>query len=117
MKIIVNMTEDLAVVRIEGNLLREESGEFEEKVGTAIQEGGTKIVFDLEKCAYISSLNLSVLVWAKKQVVKLGGDVKIAGAGRVMKDLLKRTSLDQIFMIYQTIDEAVTAFDAAGTGP
>jgi anti-anti-sigma factor len=111
------MTGDLAVVGIEGNLLREESGEFEEKVGTAIKAGGKKIVFNLEKCAYISSLNLSVLVWAKKQVAKLGGDVKIAGAGRVMKDLLKRTSLDQIFEIHGSVEDAARAFGMTETGP
>jgi anti-anti-sigma factor len=111
----VSKTGGLTVISVEGNLTHDITEEFEDSVGAVVNDGGKKIVFNLEKCNHISSLNLSVLVWAKKRVMELGGDAKIAGAGRVMVGLLKRTSLDQIFEIHHSIENAAKAFAVKGT--
>jgi anti-sigma B factor antagonist len=110
----VSKTGHLTVISVEGNLLREASEEFEIKVEAVIKGGEKKIVLDLEKCSFISSLNLSVMLWAKKQLVGSGGDVKITGVGRVMADLLKRTSLDQLFEIHDSVEDAAKAFGVEG---
>lgn len=116
MNIVVSKTGDLTVISVEGNLLHEACEEFEKKIMAVIKDGEKNIVLNLEKCHFITSLNLSVLLWAKKWVKGLGGDVKITGVGSLMADLLKRMSPDQIFEVHNSIEDAAKAFGVAGTG-
>lgn len=117
MDIHVSETGDLTVIRVEGNCLRGAGEEFEMKVEALVNNGARKIVLDLEKCDYISSLDISMLIWTKKQVAESGGDIKIAGVNKLV-DLMKRTGMDKIFEIHESVGDAVRAFapEATGTG-
>ncbi len=86
------------------------AGEVEEKLNSAISEGSRKLLIDLEKCEYISSAGLRVLLAVTKKLNKEGGVIKICSLQPYVKEVFDVAGFTQILKIYNTCPEAVQSF-------
>jgi anti-sigma B factor antagonist len=74
-----------------------------------IAAGHHRIVMDLDEVRFLDSTGLGVMVGRLKAVQDVGGDMQlVCTAPRIMR-IMSITSLDEVFSIHATTDEAVAA--------
>lgn len=69
------------------------------------------IVFDLSQVEYFGSMFLALLIRCWKLAMSKGGSMALAGIQPRTRELLRVTSLDIVWPIYDTKREAVEAFE------
>jgi anti-anti-sigma factor len=69
------------------------------------------IVFDLSQVDYFGSMFLALLIRCWKLALSQGGSMALSGVRPRTRELLKVTSLDIVWPIYETKNEAVEAFE------
>jgi anti-sigma B factor antagonist len=72
--------------------------------------GTAKVVVNLQAVDYIDSAGLGVLVGLFVSARNRGGELKLVSPNQRTTELLRRTSLDKIFRVYGSNEEAVAAF-------
>ncbi len=70
------------------------------------------VVFDLGQLNYFGSIFMALLLRCHKLVRSQGGELVIAEAGDTARELLRLTSLDTLWAIYDTREEALEAIGA-----
>jgi anti-anti-sigma factor len=104
------LKKDVFVLSIEGGILQEHTQELQNRLEKTISEGNKKIVLDLAKCKFASSMFLTVLISTKRVLKSAGGDLKVAGVNTLMESMLAIARLKKESDIYPTLDEAVSSF-------
>lgn len=69
------------------------------------------IIFDLTQVDNFGSMFLALLIRCWKLVQSLGGAMSLAGVTPRTRELLRVTSLDMVWPIYDTKQEAMAAFE------
>jgi len=88
----------------------------EEEVATLIQEGKTRVIFDLAGVTHIDSTAIASIVRCLSRLRHAHGDLRLAGASRMVEGTLKITQLDRIIGMYPTVASAdFLSFDASAT--
>ncbi len=67
------------------------------------------VVFDLGELSYFGSVFLALLLRCHKLVKTRGGELVLCGPSETARELLRVTSLDTLWAIYDSRDEAVAA--------
>jgi len=98
------------IIEVAGRVVYESENEFRKSIMDLIAQDRVKLVLDLSKLSYINSSGLGILINLLKTVQAKGGDIKLAGLQGELRELFSITSLDQIFSVFSTPDEAVAAF-------
>ena len=70
------------------------------------------VVFDLSRVAYFGSVFLALLLRCHKLVKTRGGQLVLCGPSEMARELLRVTSLDTLWAIYDSREEALTALAA-----
>ncbi len=78
--------------------------------GLVEDQGHTKLVLDLGDIWALSSFALGILANLQKKVELAGGRLKLCGLNQNIQQLFRLTKFDQIFEIYATREEALSAF-------
>jgi anti-anti-sigma factor len=68
-----------------------------------------QIVFDLSRVKFFGSVFLALLIRCWKLVVSRGGTMVLSGVDERSRELLRITSLDMVWPIYQSKREAIEA--------
>ena len=69
------------------------------------------IIFDLSQVEYFGSMFLALLIRCWKLALSQGGSMALAGVRPKTRELLRVTSLDIVWPIYETKDEAMEAYE------
>lgn len=104
---------EVHVYAIDGGIDRSTHDEFVgemQAILDAAAPGGLKIVLDLGRLTYISSLGLGTLLRVHGRFKKAGSAIKFASLHTNVGDILHFAHLDRVFDLYRTVDEAVTSF-------
>lgn len=104
---------DLTVITATEQLERIEFG-LEEAVSDLIlkplrRQNQPLIVFDLSQVHYFGSMFLALLIRCWKLVTAQGGSMALSGVDERSRELLRITSLDMVWPIYQSKREAIEA--------
>lgn len=75
------------------------------------REDNPLIVFDLSRVGNFGSMFLALLIRAWKLAVSHGGSMALAGVTERTKELLRVTSLDIVWPIYDDKQEAIAALE------
>jgi anti-sigma B factor antagonist len=86
----------------ESNYLREQLKQ--------ILSSSRKVILDLSDVTYIDSGGLGTLVGVYSSARAAGADVKLTGLNQRIKDVLQVTKLVTVFEVYDTEQQAITAF-------
>ncbi len=109
MKIKLKHIKDIAVLNIEGRI-NINSSKLIETVGKLLEEGTSKIVIDMKDINFIDYNGLSVLAISYKNALKNKCAMKLCGISLHVQELFRIVKLDDIFEIYNNLDEALEDF-------
>jgi anti-sigma B factor antagonist len=106
---------DVAVVDLKGRMtLGEGTRLFHEHLQRLLSEGETRIVLNCRELSYIDSSGLGEIVGAYTAVRRRGGTLVLAALAKKIEDLLMLEKLLTVFVVADTIEEAVAAFSWRG---
>ena len=81
-----------------------------------IAEGKCKVLVDLGKMVFASSMALGVLIRAHRECRKHQGGLLLANPQTAVMKVLLTTQLDHLFEIHSSVEEALAALDQDSTG-
>lgn len=99
-----------ALIEVEGDIDLFQSRALREAIADLIAAGKSRLIIDLAGVAYIDSSGLGVLISARTQLKKAGGDLKISRITDSVRNVVTLTRLNQLLDFYDDIDEALAAF-------
>lgn len=76
-----------------------------------------RFIIDFANVQYMSSTVLGVLVSTLLKIQKRGGELRITGVDRDLKQVFRLTGLHRIFRICDTLDRAIQSFDQPAPPP
>lgn len=86
-----------------------EAGRFKKHLETDISLGYNIIIIDLSNCNSLDSAFIGVMVITLKQLMRMGGSIKIVKPGMFSKSLLNLTGTIEIFELYESLDCAISS--------
>ena len=87
-----------------------EAIKFKKHLEADIELGYKVIIIDLSNCNTLDSAFIGVMVVTLKQLIRLGGSIKIVKPGMFSKSLLNLTGTIEIFEIYESLENATASF-------
>lgn len=97
------------VLPLEGEIDLHVSPEVAESLRIMTAKKPQRVVVDLTKVTYLDSSGLAVLIEAMQNVKEYGGKFAVAGVQESVKHIFDIARLDQVFLIFPTVDEALAA--------
>jgi anti-sigma B factor antagonist len=74
------------------------------------------VIVDLSEVGFLDSTGLGALVAGRTSASEAGGSLPVVCDRERILKLFKITGLDEVFLIYPTVDEAVSAVATNGSG-
>lgn len=100
----------VTVLDASGTITQAEADSLREKVIHMLELGHRQIVIDLAEVTHFDSAALGSLVASQIRAEKAGSSLKIANAGKRLKDLLVITRLVTVFDSYDSLPAAIESF-------
>lgn len=110
MKIEINESNTVKVLRLEGALNSKTARETETRLNQLIMGGNNKLVVSLEEINYIASAGLRVFLMANKLIKKQKGELALCCLNNTVKEVFEISGFNLIFKIFDTEEEALTHF-------
>ncbi|HKN32023.1 MAG TPA: STAS domain-containing protein [Terriglobales bacterium] len=110
LKIDTRTTEGVAVVSCAGRIVFGDEASALRSELKKILNSSKKIVLDLSEVSYIDSGGLGTLVGVYSSARSAGADIKLAGLGQRVRDVLQITKLVTVFEVYDNEQKARAAF-------
>jgi len=88
-----------------------EAMQFKKHLELDLELGYKNIIIDLSICNSLDSAFIGVLVITLKQLLRLGGSIKIVKPGLFSKSMLNLTGTIEIFELYESLDSAIYSID------
>jgi anti-sigma B factor antagonist len=102
---------DVTVIDAAGRItLGEGASTFREKIRELINNSSKKILLNLGDVTYIDSSGIGELVSGFTTVTNSGGQLKLVGLSKRVKDLLQITKLYTVFEAFEDEAQAVRSF-------
>jgi len=89
-----------------------ETDELEQAIMAEAANGNTRLVLHLGQCEVLNSVALGVLMRGYANYKGRGGEIKLCGLGKRLKDLFTMTKLIMVFDHHDTEEGALAAFAA-----
>jgi anti-anti-sigma factor len=74
-----------------------------------LAERRSPVVIDLSECHFIASMSIAELIDFRRQLQAYGGRLHLAGANPQIENLFEKTHLSELFPMYRSADEALSA--------
>jgi len=102
---------DVTVIDAAGRItLGEGASAFRDTVRDLANAGHKKVLLSLGEVSYIDSSGIGEMVSGFTTVTNLGGQLKLVGLNKRVKDLLQITKLYTVFEVFDDEAEAVRSF-------
>ena len=106
----VSMTADIGVVRCRGRIVFGEEADELRRVILGLLNKTRRIVLDFAWIEYVDSTGLGVLVASLISARHHGAQVKLAALGPRARQVLAIATVDRLFEIFDSADEAIKSF-------
>lgn len=103
-----------AVMRVTGEIDMATAPRLRQHVQTVTSGKPAGLVLDLDRCDFIDSTGLGVMVGAAKRLRMIDGAFRIVCSQSHLNELFKLTRLDEVFELYESLEEALASVDDAG---
>ena len=90
-----------------------ETDELEKAILDEAATGNTRLILNLAECEALNSVGIGTLMRGYANYKGRGGEVKLCGLGKRLKDLFTMTKLIFVFDHYDTEELALAAFAEA----
>jgi anti-sigma B factor antagonist len=95
------------IVELSGEVDLYSSPEMRKHLLKLVQDKTPVIVIDLEKVSYIDSSGVATLVEGLQEAGKYSGTLKLTNLHDTVRHVFELSSLDKVFDIYNSLDEAI----------
>jgi anti-anti-sigma factor len=102
--------EDIYILSLEGSILHKDSQSLKEYFDGMYENKIKKIIIDMTKTHHICSSALGHMVYMENRLRQIGGEIKLVIKDEDLLELMDITLLNQVFLIYKTLSDAVSAF-------
>ncbi len=97
----------LSVIMLGGKLmLGPESARLQTLVGELLDKGFKHFIFDMGGVTHIDSTGIGRFIDAYARIGKVGGEMRLAGAGGAVRDAFRVTRLDTVFKFFPDVEAA-----------
>ena len=104
----------ITVLSLKGSFFGDkETDELQKSLMDEAASGNTRLVLDMKDCDALNSIAIGVLMRGYANYKSRGGEIKLAGLGKRLKDLFTMTKLIMVFDHHDTEEQAVAAFAEA----
>jgi anti-sigma B factor antagonist len=101
---------EIIIVHFPVRLTSDVSDEYKKFFRKVVEEEKGKIVVDLTSTEYLDSSGLGAIVSRIAAIRALKGDIRLAGAGEFVLNMLELTHLNKILNNYNLVETAVQSF-------
>ena len=110
-KLTTRQVGDVTVVDAAGRItLGEGASTFRDLIRDLVNKGNKKILLNLSDVSYIDSSGIGEMVSGYTTVTNSGGELKLLGLSKRVKDLLQITKLYTVFEAFDDESTAVRSF-------
>ncbi|MFZ0454802.1 MAG: STAS domain-containing protein [Ignavibacteriaceae bacterium] len=88
-----------------------EALDFKDVLSSDMDRNFKKIVIDIRQCEFIDSTFLGAMVFIKKRLFEVGGDVRIVKSHSNIRTIMEKVGTNKFFSIYDSIESAVRSYD------
>jgi anti-sigma B factor antagonist len=106
------LSDNITIFEIDGNLDSNTSGDLEKVLIPHIDGGGVSVLIDGTKLNYISSAGLRILLVAAKKIKAVNGIIVLCALQNHIKEVFDIAGFSKIFTIVPARDEALKKFPA-----
>lgn len=110
LKIDTKTVDGVTMVHCAGRIVFGDEASYLREQLKNVLAGSKKIVLNLADVSYIDSGGLGTLVGLYSSARSAGADIKLAGLGQRVRDVLQITKLVTVFEVYDSEQKALTAF-------
>ena len=110
MDIVSETTDNVTVVRLEGNLDTNTSTEAQDYLNKAIDDGATKVVVTFDKVDFVSSAGLRVLLVTAKRLSGTGGSLRVCGLNETVNEVFEISGFSTILSVCPAETDALSGF-------
>ncbi len=97
----------ISVLVLRGKLmLGEDCLQLESVIPQLLNDGRTKLIFDLSGVTHIDSTGIGRFIDTYSKLMNVGGKMRMAAAGGAVRDSFRVTRLDTVFSFFPTVEEA-----------
>ena len=105
----------IPVLRLEGDFDTFEADDVRKQLDELITEATPSVILDLHGMTFANSTTIACFISSQKKARQLRGQLTLAAPREFFRKTLKTLGLDQVFPIYESVDDAVGA-SASGEG-
>ena len=91
-------------------LMWEEAKQFLPEMELLLDADRPRLVFDFSNVRHIDAAGIELLLGCMEEVMKRGGDLKLASIPPGPKQVLEMTGVDRLFEIFENSSDAVESF-------
>jgi serine/threonine-protein kinase RsbW len=102
--------DDVAILPLTGRVDAVTAPQVNREVHAQISAGARFILLDLANVTFLSSSGLRALLLIRKELMTLGGELRLTGLQPQVYEVFTLTGFTQVFAIHATVDEARTSF-------
>jgi len=111
------LTDEAYMIGLAGEFDLYTGPHFERALLEALGQGASEVVVDLTNVSFIDSTTIGILMRARKRLIALNGRLVLVCTDENILKLLHTTTLDRMFEVYSTRDQAMRALDGGASGP
>lgn len=101
----------VGLLTISGNFISvADAADTREAIYHLVKQDITHVICDFANVNYMSSLGLGALIAALTTLRREAGDLRLAGVGNHVRELLTITKLDTIFLIFPSVEAANSSY-------
>jgi anti-sigma B factor antagonist len=95
------------VVAVAGDLDLHTAPEFERHLVGTTRNGATSLVVDLDRCTFIDSTALGILIGANRRLFATGRSIAVVTGEQNVRKVFEVTGLDRVFTLYDERSDAL----------
>lgn len=104
---------EVTILALAGKLtLGEGERLLKDRISSVVRDGPKQLLLDLSEVPYVDSAGLGELVRTYTAVNRNGGQLKLLGLAKRIRDLFALTKLLTVFEIFETEQEALDSFSS-----
>jgi len=88
----------------------DETDELQKAIMDEAASGNERLILNMQDCQSLNSIAIGVLMRGFANYRSRGGEIKLCGLGKRLKDLFTMTKLIMVFDHHETEEEALASF-------
>ena len=110
MTMTIKNKDGVSIVSLSGTIMHADISTIRNRLEDLMNNNKCNIVLNLQNVSYLSSMLLAVFIDVKSIATKKKGDLKLANANDLIKNLFEMTKLVKKIELYDTVEDACKAF-------